>query len=245
MKNIFYGLVFGSMLLSCAPVAPIQSARVLKSGIGSVSNYSYVKSDICAEFYDTSKTPRDEISDNSGNYSDAVSFVLPSLRLSIKDRFEINGLNFKLALLNIGANRLFHNAAIAVFAGGNGAFSEWSRCGNVWGGMIFGTHAPLHNGDYEIVFMPSVTSKSCNADNGYGDRFYIKQETADFSFGMIASPFSGRWLDARAGVVYKHLFHEEYSTIMIHSTSSKIVIKSNSPWCFQVGLGFYFNGNPE
>jgi hypothetical protein len=235
----------GSMLLSCAPVAPIQSARVLRSGIGSVSNYAYAKSDICAEFYDTSKTPRDEISDNSGNYVDAISFVMPSLRLSIKDRFEISGLNFKLALFDIGTNRLFHNAAMALFAGGNGAFLEWSSYGNVWGGMIFGTHAPLLNGDYEIVFMPSVTFKSFNADNGYGDRFYEKHETADFSCGIIASPFSGRWFDARAGVVYKHLFHEEYGTIYTNSSSSKIVIKSNSPWCFYFGLGFYFNGNTE
>jgi hypothetical protein len=239
------GVITVAVLVSCAPVAPIQSARVMKSGVGSVSNYSYTKIDIRATFYDTSTTPRSELSDNSGNYADAISFLVPSLRLSIKDGFEISGLNFKLALFNIGENRLFHNAAMALFAGGNGMFSEWSRFGAVWGGIILGTHAPLLNGDYEIVFMPSITFKSFNADDGWGDRFDSKHETADFSFGIIASPFSGRWLDARTGVVYKYLFHENYSATSVQSIHNEITVKSNSPWCFYFGLGFYFNGNSE
>jgi len=61
---------------------------------------------------------------------------------------------------------------MALFIGGDIVFLEWDSYKNLWGGMIIGTHCPVKNSDFEIVFISSGSSYSYyRTSDGYGDEY--------------------------------------------------------------------------
>jgi hypothetical protein len=205
-----------SITLSCAPIPMIQSARVTgRAGIGGAyTSNSHVIT------YQKKIIPFGEKDSESVSYTfgsrekiDARGFF----RVGIKNRAELSlailpfpflsGIiksgNLKIALFDVGQERLFHNISGALFVGGDHIPHEWDTYTHVWGGIIAGTHCPINTSDLEFVCMISGSEfdYSSRADDGESED--ISFNTANFSLGAILRPVRHRFLEINSGITVR------------------------------------------
>jgi hypothetical protein len=107
----------------------------------------------------------------------------------------------KIALFDVGDNQLFRNISAAFFCGGMFRPDDLGNLRAYNGGLILGTHCPIGNNDFELVFISSgskqISENRC-CDNQSMDVSLIK--SANFALGCIFRPTQWKFMEINAGI---------------------------------------------
>lgn len=226
ISSILFGIVIILLpLLSCSPLPMIQSARVTGTfGVGINSQSKVIKP----------KTVTNDYTIDYGKSLDAF------FRWGILKRVEIRAVStlvglpgahcgsVKVALFDLGDEQLFRNFSAAIFCGGMFSPRDIGDSRAYNGGLIIGTHCPIWNSDFELVFISSgskqISKQGCY-DNQCMSVSVIK--TANFALGCILRPTKWRFMEINAGIAG------------IIPVTKEIEI---SPLVSQLGLNLYLPG---
>ena len=218
-----YTVLFLSGYLMCSPSPLIQSARVTGRSGYSITMDTYpfdIKAtlkEICDSCtVDENKVERKYLLDDSFMQLHKMFY-----RQGIADRVELRAFilplpvyllmygNIKVALFDIGKDKLFRNVSSAVSLGGTYASRPeyyWKN-GSYNAGMIVGTHQCFAVGDIEGVLTGHFSEYYHN------DYFFLLKKKAEIRFvslgcGVIIRPSHHNYLECTIGVVHNHLLDE-------------------------------------
>jgi hypothetical protein len=257
-------LLTGLLCWSCAPVAPIQSARVRQAVIvGPQITYQDYRHELdyvchaCAYDYST-RQYHDTVLHRVFVPTELAERLSPYVwpRVGIAHRLELSGsflpgwpylwawyVNAKVALSDNGSDLLFRNVATAVFAGTSGNGGEHGDgVRRAWAGPIVSTHHAATWGDLELVLMPSVAYY--NEEfllAGEGHLAGVKSVSLDVGLGVIYGPFERAGLEVTAGLtLHRPLQQEVYSyNASSADLGTPAQIRSwHSPYAYFFSLGY-------
>lgn len=249
----FFGtLMFLLWFVYCAPVPPIQSARIT-SKLSSGVRYHY--NDFSRKVQFGIEEP---IKCNQNDYYG--SQIAPDFEWfyswSIKKRIEISGplffsssvallwgLNCKVFLFEVGQPKLFRNFCTSIFVGTNGSYTE-ENIYNYWGGLVLGTYGKVKNGELELVFQPSGMYTHHRARWWWGEfdisqtdfgtgSMLLNRKSIDLGLGAIYKPWKDQKVEFVGGFTYKHYFDKDFYPTNPHV---RLLEFEESPYFFHLGI---------
>ncbi len=246
----FYPIISFVISFNCAPIAPVQSARVLSNfSLNTSISYSPITYTLYTDSMPEYIYKQFYIKNNDPD----VFQLLPVPSFGIGKHFEIScyllppmgenlinlGFNTKINLFDINNKRLFRSFALALSGGANLFNGEWNHFRYFRGGLISGTYQNFQFGEIELVFMPTLFYNLYNSYPSQSPGIKLNEKGVDFTLGTLFWFGPNNSFQLSIGITARSLIERFYSISSYSEDYGRGSISvSGSPWIIQGSLGF-------